>query len=74
MLQVGDGLDLAQESLGADHGGELRPEHLDGDLAVVSQILREVYRGHATGAELAHEVVPAGERGSQGVDWGRGGH
>ena len=36
VLQVGGGLDLAQEPLGADHRGELRPQHLDRDLAVVA--------------------------------------
>ena len=39
MLEVGDGADLAEEPLGADHGGELGPEDLDGDLAVVPEIL-----------------------------------
>ena len=35
VLQVGDGLDLAEKPLGPDHGGQLGAEHLDGDLAVV---------------------------------------
>ena len=34
MLQVGGDLDLAQEALGAERGGQLGAEHLDGDLAV----------------------------------------
>ena len=41
MLQAGDGLDLAQETLGTDHGGEFGAKDLDGDLAIVFQILGE---------------------------------
>ena len=60
--------------LGADHRGELGPEHLDGDLAVVPQVPREIHRGHAAGTQLALQVIPAGKRGAQGLDWSGGGH
>ena len=35
VLQVRGDLDLREEALGAEHGGELGVQHLDGDLAVV---------------------------------------
>jgi hypothetical protein len=39
VLEVGGGLDLGEEPLGADHGGEFRAQHLDRHLAVVPQVL-----------------------------------
>ena len=65
MLQVGDGLDLAQEPLGADHRGELGAQDLDGDLAVVLEVLGQVHRGHAALAQLALDAVAVGERGGE---------
>ncbi len=63
MLQRGSGLDLDHEALGAEHGGQLRLEDLDRDLAVVLEILRQVDRGHAAGAEFALDAVAIGQRG-----------
>ena len=63
MLQVGGGLDLGEEALGADDGGELGAQDLDGDLAVVLEVLGEVHRGHAARAELALDPVAVGECG-----------
>ncbi len=37
VLQIRGGLDLRQEAVGADDGGELVPEHLDRDVAIVLQ-------------------------------------
>jgi hypothetical protein len=61
MLQVRGGPDLAQEPLGADDGGELGAQHLDGDLAVVLEVVGEVDGGHAAGTEFALEPVAVGE-------------
>ena len=61
MLQVGDGLDLAQEALGPDDGREVGPEDLDGDLALVAEVVREVDGGHAALAQLALDPVAVGE-------------
>ena len=44
-------------------GGELRAQHLDGDLAVVLQVLGEVHRGHAALAQLALDAVAVGQSG-----------
>ena len=63
MLQVGGELDLGQEPLGAEHGAELGVQHLDRDLAVVLEVVREVDGGHAAGADLALEAVLVGQGG-----------
>ena len=59
--ESGGELDLAEEPVGADRGREVRPEDLQGDLAVVAEVLGEEHDGHAALAELALEAVAAGE-------------
>ena len=61
MLEVGGGLDLGQEPLGADDRGQLGAQHLDRHLAVVLEVLGEVDRGHAAGAQLPLDAVAVGE-------------
>ena len=61
MLQPGRNGDFAEEALAADGGGHLRPEHLDGDLTSVLQVIGEIDNGHAPAPELAHEAVLAGQ-------------
>ena len=70
MLQRGDRLDLAEEPLGADHRGQLGPQHLDRDLAPVLEVLGEVDGGHAALAELALDPVAVGEGGTQTLEHG----
>ncbi len=65
MLEVGGDLDLGQEAVPAQHGGELGVQHLDGDLAAVPEVLGEIDGGHATLAQLALEAVPVGESRSE---------
>ena len=65
MLQVGGGLDLGEEPLGAEDGGELGVQHLERDLAVVLEVVGEVHRRHAARAELALDAVAVGERGGE---------
>ena len=57
VLEARGGLDLGEEPLGADYGGQLRPQHLHRDLTVVLQVLGEVDRGHTALAQLALEAV-----------------
>ena len=57
MLQIRGGLDLLEESLGAEDGREFGAEDLEGDLAVVAEVVREIHRGHAALAQLAVEAV-----------------
>ena len=61
VLQPGGDADLAGEALGAEGRGELGAEHLDGDLAVVLQVVGEVDGGHAALAELALDPVGGAE-------------
>jgi len=59
------GLDLLHEPLGAEHGGELRAQHLDGDLAVVFEVLGQIDGSHAALAELTLDAVAIGEGGRE---------
>jgi hypothetical protein len=72
MLEPGGELDLALEPLGAEGGGELGEEDLEGDRAVVAEILGQVDDGHATAAELALERVAVGEGIAQAVRYAHG--
>ncbi len=57
MGEPGGQLDLAEEPVGADLGGDLRPQDLEGDAPVVPQVLGEEDDGHAPLAELALDRV-----------------
>ena len=70
MLEIGGELDLGQEPLGADDGGEPRRQDLEGDLAVVPQILGEVHGRHPARADLTFDPVPVGERKLEPVELG----
>ncbi len=61
MLEPGGDLDLAEEPLGPERGGQLGPQHLHRDLAVVLDVLGEVHGGHAALPELALEPVAVAE-------------
>ncbi len=68
VLQVGGDLDLVEEALGAQDGGELRAQHFDRDLAVVLHVMGEVDGRHAAGAELALDRVAVGEGTAEAVE------
>ena len=57
VLEVGGELDLGQEALGADHGGELGAQHLERDAAVVADVLGEIDGRHAAGADLTVQAI-----------------
>ena len=65
MLQTGRGADLGQEALATERRAQVGMQHLDGDVAVVLEIVREVHGGHAAGAELAVEAIAALQRDAQ---------
>ena len=67
MLQVRRDPDLGEEPLGAQHGAQLGIEHLERDVAIVLQVLREVDGGHAAGADLALDPVAVSESGGQAL-------
>jgi hypothetical protein len=68
VLEVGRRLDLGQEPLGSDDRRELGLQDLDRDLALMPEIVGQVDRGHASGAELTLDAVPALEGGVQTGD------
>ena len=68
VLQPGGSLDLALEALGAEGRGEVGVEDLDGDRAVVAQVMGQIDGGHAAAPKLAVEHVAV----AQGVGQGRG--
>ena len=57
MVEVGRGLDLAQEAVWTQRRGQLRPQDLDRNLTVVLQVLGQIDRGHPAGAEFAFDTV-----------------
>ncbi len=57
VLELSRGLDLGEESLGAERRREVRMQHLDRDVAIVLEVVREVDRGHPSRAELALDEV-----------------
>ena len=61
MLEPGGEVDLALEALGAERGGKLGEEDLEGDGPVVAEVVREIDDRHAAAAELALEGVAVGE-------------
>ena len=65
MAELRGELDLAQEAVAAERLGEVGAQHLERDVAVVLEVVREVDRGHAAGAELALDAVAALEGGEQ---------
>ena len=71
MLQPRRGLDLGEESLGAECRAEVLVEKLDGDVAIVSLVAREEDGRHPALADLALDVVAARERGGEGGVWTR---
>ncbi len=65
VVQAGGELDLAEEPVGTDGGREVGAEDLQGDLAVVAEVLGQEHDGHPALAELALESVAAGEAGRE---------
>jgi hypothetical protein len=61
VLQVGSEPDLAEKALASNPGGELGPEQLDRDGAVMLQVAGEIDGRHAAAAELPLDAVAVGE-------------
>src|ERR1019366_8213888 len=71
VLQGRGGLDLHYKALGAKHRRQLRLQHLERDVAIVLQVVREVHRRHPAGAEFALDGVAAGKRGIEAFRYRR---
>ena len=63
VVQTGRNGDLAEKPLGSYGGGNLRLEHLDGDLAVVLEVLGEIHGRHPSGANRALDAIPVRQGG-----------
>ena len=61
MLKIRSGRDLLHKALGAQDGGEFRPQHFYRDFAVVLEIVREIDRSHPAAAEFPLDGVAVGE-------------
>ena len=72
VLKLRGDLDLAQEALGPERGGELRAEHLDRHLATMAQIFGQIDRGHPALPDLAVEHVAFTKGGGQAGERARG--
>src|SRR5688572_22180577 len=68
MLQVRGELDLLEEPVGAQDGGELGVEDLDGDLAAVLQIFGEIHGRHAAAAELPLDAIAIREGDGESIE------
>jgi hypothetical protein len=60
-MELRGDLDLAQEPFGAEYRGVLRPQDLDGHLAVVLEVLGAVDSAHRAAADAPLDPVAAGE-------------
>ena len=65
MIEFGGEVDLGEKPSPAQHGGQLRAEHLERDVAVVLEVVGQVDRGHAALAELVVEPVAVLKGGGQ---------
>ena len=71
--------DLGEEALAAEHRGQLGAQDLEGDVAVVLEVVREIDRRHAARAELALDAVavprvpPSGQTTPSSLTYGREG-
>ena len=68
MLEVGRDLDLLEEPLRPEHGGQLRPEHFHGHFPPMFEVLGEVHRRHPPTADQALDGVPVRQRGGQACE------
>ena len=59
MLEPRGEPNLALKALGAERAAEIGMQHLEGHVATVPQVVREVDRRHPAGAKRAHDVVRA---------------
>ncbi len=67
VVQPGSDADLAEESLGAERGGELQTEHFESHWAIMAQVVSPVDRGHAAQAGDVFDPVAAFEVGLQAI-------
>jgi len=62
VLQLRDDVDLAEKAFRTQGVREVRPQHLDSDMAIVLDVLRQVHGGHAALPQLPLDPVAVGQR------------
>ncbi len=67
MLELRGGGDLLHEPVGAQDGGQLGLEDLDGHLPVVLEIFGQVHGGHPALAQLPLDAVAVRQGGGQAI-------
>ena len=68
MLQVRGELDFLEEALGAERGGQLGPQDLDGHPPAMLEVFGQIDRGHAPAADHALDPIAIAQRGAQAVE------
>ena len=61
-------LDFAAEAFRTECHPEVRKQHLDGYLAIMPEIFREINSRHASASQLAHDLVPPFQGGPQPIE------
>lgn len=61
VLQPGGGSNLGEETFAAERGSQFGEENLDGDVAVMSEVMGEVDGGHPAASEFAHDPIAISE-------------
>src|SRR5688500_6483870 len=69
VLELGGGLDLAQEALGAQACRQVWSQDLDRNLPVVLQVFGDVYGRHPPRADVTFDAVSVRQRGIQASKW-----
>jgi hypothetical protein len=67
VLQPSGDLDLPEESLRAERGGELGAQDLERHGPIVPEVAGEIHGGHAAAAELALDAIAIGQGGREEV-------
>ena len=65
MLKIGRDLDLAEEALGTQDGGQFGLQDLHRHLAVVLQVLGQIDRSHPPATDLPLDLIAVSECGLQ---------
>jgi hypothetical protein len=68
VLEVRGRADFGQEPIGPDDRRQFRAQYLDGDLAVVANVVGEIDRGHAALAQLTLDALAALQGGVEAID------
>ena len=69
MLKPGSHSNLALEPFGSQSSRQVGPQHLECYLAVMPEILGEIYRSHPAPAKLPLDVIRGADNGLQPLQW-----